>query len=110
MAYKSIEQLQRELAQLKAQREVEMDFQKRNQERKAIKGEIRNIKYAKVIGVGRSIGQGASRLGKRVTPTIRRFGQRVVQAQAPRKAKRIIKSNKVSKPYNPFGDIRVGLN
>ena len=110
MAYKSTEQLQRELAQLRAQREVDIDFERRNKERKVLQGQVRELKYRRVIGVGRSIKGGAVRLTNRVTPTIKRFGQRVVQAQAPSKAKKIVKSNQVKKPYNPFGDIRFGLN
>lgn len=86
MAYKTNEELMRELSRLKAQQSVKLDMAKREAERKALQKMVFAMKHEKSLKVAKGLGRGALTVGKGVGKALSDFNKQIAKhKQAQRK-------------------------
>jgi len=83
-----IEDLKKEIAQLKAQKEVRGDFEARDRERKDLQKEKFLLKHEGSIGIAKRVGTGFKRIGQ----GIKNAGEKTAKNQKKRKRKPIGKA------------------
>jgi hypothetical protein len=94
----TLEELKREYARLKAEKEVRADFARRDREKKALASKVRQIKYARAHAIGKALKKGTVRVGTAIAKEARK-------SQRKRKSKPTTRRSTRSYSYNgnPFG-------
>ena len=79
---KTIEELRRELSNLKSRREIERIGQSKTREKAGLQREIRALKYGGIIGVGKNLKSGFTNLQKsRIGKTFKRISINAAKSQ-----------------------------
>lgn len=100
MATLTLEQMKKEYARLKAEKEVRADFMRRDRERKNVASKIRKMKYARAYALGSAIKKDGVTIAKGIAEDIQK-------AQKKGKVRKSVSKSKKSSTYgfsgNPFG-------
>lgn len=102
---KSLEELEEENRKLRAQAEVEKDFEERNEKAKKLRKENFEMKHQKKIKLVRKVGRGAGKVGGTIlgglASGLRHMGETYAEnqrrANAPRKKNKTRRVKKVKK-------------
>ncbi len=91
----TLEEIKREYARLKAEKEVRVAMEKRNVEKKEMAGKLRQLKYARAYSIAGRMKSGAKTIAKGISEDIQRSQAKAIKTKRKAPARR--------NNGNPFG-------
>jgi len=88
---RSVEEIRRDNAKLRAEKEVNLDMDRRNQERRALSNENFNLKHERKITAVKKIGSGMAWVGGGIASGINVIGSQYAKAHASKQPKRRVR-------------------